>query len=358
MPLPSPDDIQWIDQLSSEVENTTEQVRALGPESTDPDSPLVWAVASATRAVASVTDFVTACEAAAENFATRELVSGEPPFLRRLIRELSSIRVLLIAAREPSDVTKQAGTAKALQEAAGNLDDALQDAIGAFAHSDWSRQRLAPIHERTAARTFLSRAERAASSAEGAADAAKRSAGVAAETTLGAEFAVLAEAENRVAQLLRVVVGVLLVALVAFGVLENGASSFDWDEVPGHLGVAVPVGVLAAYLAQLSAGHLRVARWAGTLAVQLRSVDGYVERMEPKDASALRAQLGARAYVGSPPDTTSDDGIATPTAEIVPVAQSLAEIAETLAFRSGLTSPVTNSNGTLADAASVDTLRG
>lgn len=353
----SPNDIQWIERLANEAKTTAAQAQELVPEDTELNRLLGHAAKSATRSIASVNDFVAACEVAAASFTTRQFVSEEPPFLKQLIRQLSRIRVLLIAAREPSGTAKQISTAKALQEAAGKLDDALQDTIGAFADSGWNQQALTPINELVAARTFLSRAERAASSAEGAADAAKRSAGVVAEASLGAEFAGLARAENRVAQQLRGVVVLLLVALVAFGLVENWLAPFDWDDVPGHLGVAAPVGVLVAYLARLSAGHLRVARWARTLAVQLHSVDGYVERMEPKDASTLRAQLGGRAYIGSPPETTSDEGVAAPTAEIASLAQSMADIAEALATRSGLMPLASHSNGASADAASTDTPR-
>lgn len=78
--------------------------------------------------------------------------------------------------------------------------------------------------------------------------------------------------------------------IVAFRLLQSG--ELAWQALVGHLLVALPLLAFAAYCARESSRHREASRWAGRLAVQLKSVSAYCNRLDDDDRRKLLTAFG------------------------------------------------------------------
>lgn len=152
------------------------------------------------------------------------------------------------------------------------------------------------------------RVEEEASTASDAAEEAQQhaansrlAAGETGSNSTAEHFETHAKQEAEAANAWRIATVVIFAAVAAYAVYHLAEpSGLTMSEVLARLGVATPFLALGGYCARESAQHRRFARWAGTLAVQLRTIDAFSDPLEPEERSQLRAAFGRRVFDPSP----------------------------------------------------------
>jgi hypothetical protein len=95
-------------------------------------------------------------------------------------------------------------------------------------------------------------------------------------------------------------VGLIVTLVIVAAVLDEGGSTTA--DVVRRIAFVVPGLALAAYLGRQAFIHLSVARWAQSLAVQLRSVQAYAAGLSDDEAKTkLLAVFGDRVFTGRQP---------------------------------------------------------
>ncbi|MDQ1685187.1 MAG: hypothetical protein QOC82_1924 [Frankiaceae bacterium] len=139
------------------------------------------------------------------------------------------------------------------------------------------------------------RASRAASSAQ-------RVATDKAAETLYEHFDAVHREEERRGNVFRLATILMIGATaIATGALDLSSSTTTTLETVRRIGVAVPGLLLAAYLGRQGWIHLAVARWAQSLAVQLKSIRAYADGMSAEAREKLLASFGERIFTGRQP---------------------------------------------------------
>jgi hypothetical protein len=86
-----------------------------------------------------------------------------------------------------------------------------------------------------------------------------------------------------------------LTVAVARQLLGDSAPS-GWQSLIGHLLVALPLLALAAYCARESSRYRENSRWSGRLAVQLKSISAYCDRLDDDDRRKLLTSFGLYVF--------------------------------------------------------------
>lgn len=172
------------------------------------------------------------------------------------------------------------------------------------------RQNIKLLHE--LARSAAETAEQSAADAGNAADATRTAAGLTSDVKLASFYKDLAYDERRSADRFRwlTVYLALLGAGISLAFVLGHGSSVAWlDIAPGdyvHLiqRAIVVAGAfgLAGYFARQAHQHRSMANWAGSLAVQLQTFDGYLAAIENPDVrDELRKTFALRVFGEHPP---------------------------------------------------------
>jgi hypothetical protein len=123
-------------------------------------------------------------------------------------------------------------------------------------------------------------------------------------------FEKVASSERWIAEILR---GLAVVALLAISIAayNNPMSAADpVNTALTHLPYLLPAAVLAGYLVKESARHRAVARAATGLAVRLRTLDAYIERLDDENQEKVRMNLAAVIFATPQPlDETAIKGL-------------------------------------------------
>jgi cell division septum initiation protein DivIVA len=152
-----------------------------------------------------------------------------------------------------------------------------------------------------AARSAQAESSALLADARRAADAVREVAGETSDTVLGEAFDTYARSERRAAEILRaaaIFVALAVVVGAAFVVLEGDFENLTVAEELGRVALTIPLAALAAYLARESSRHRRVARWARSIHVQLKTIDAYCESIDDSSLRAsLRHEFGRRIFL-------------------------------------------------------------
>jgi len=155
-------------------------------------------------------------------------------------------------------------------------------------------------------------AEAARDQAVEAARASENAAGVSGTASLAAYFKGQADRESRLAEVFRVgvIIALLVVGVASYRTASALSETTGLLEVVLHLSYAVPVGLLAIYLARQSSYHRSHAAWARSLEVQLDTLEAYIAPLDDVDKSKLRAEFGRRVFGAHTYDNAEDETVA------------------------------------------------
>jgi hypothetical protein len=136
---------------------------------------------------------------------------------------------------------------------------------------------------------------RSADKAQSAAESSRTAAGEAGSRNLAEHFEALRKSETMAAEVLRVIAAILVIVIVVVLIRlpHEGASV---AEILQRAIIAIPAFGLAAYAGAEAGRHRRVSQWAGSLKVQLQTVDAYCEPLPPDEAAEIRLLLAQRAF--------------------------------------------------------------
>jgi hypothetical protein len=144
-------------------------------------------------------------------------------------------------------------------------------------------------------------ASEAAQEAQQYAENSRAASGEVGSNTMAAHFEEHSAREETAANMWRRFTVVIFTAVAAYSVYHlANPLGIGLTEAVARAGVALPFLALGAYCARESAQHRRFARWAGTLAVQLRTIDAFCDPLPESDRSVLRATFGIRVFDSSP----------------------------------------------------------
>lgn len=196
----------------------------------------------------------------------------EPNVVERLVEELD---YLLVAG---------------LRDASEDADSHVQPALRALANSAESMKRLDKITRE--ASTARDRAKEAAQTARAAA-------GEGGSFALADSFDMYARAEERKANTWRVVALLCFIGLAALAFYFLGRTTdSSTATVLRKLGSLLPVAAIAGYAARESASHRDTSRWAKSLAVQLQTVQAYIQPLDRDRGADILQALGMKVFVG------------------------------------------------------------
>ena len=120
--------------------------------------------------------------------------------------------------------------------------------------------------------------------------------------TVGEHYEKYAHREARIADLLRLIVGGIVVVIVLQAVFFNRAVTEATLTVElVRLSSAIPLAALAAYLARESTRHREAARWGRERAIAMQTMPAYTAEFEEDDRRVLWQVLGIRVF-GLTPD--------------------------------------------------------
>ncbi|KQS57834.1 hypothetical protein ASG36_14680 [Geodermatophilus sp. Leaf369] len=194
------------------------------------------------------------------------------------------------------------------RQLAGVLHDAYSSLPDVFDSERLQAARLGLLQLRDAFDTELQRRSisQAAAEVQQVRDATRVNAGEIATGELAQHFEKYRSSERRQAEILRVLAGLIIVGtVVALARLIPGDRTTA--EVIQRGAFSVPLFAVAAYLAAESARHRKAAQWAGTLRVQLLTVDLFTKPLDATEAASVRMILANRAF-GEVPMLASGNG--------------------------------------------------
>ncbi len=184
-------------------------------------------------------------------------------------------------------------------------------------------QRYAPVRAAHVAQEDAKRAEAQA-------ERDRLDAAVAAQAVLAEKFETIALAEKRLASTFRLT-AVATVLFIPLLIVVSSTYVDNWqDRSVLALGISVPFFAVAGYLTREASQHRRVARWASTIDVQLRTLEGFIKVLTTDELrDKLLSEFGTRVF-GPMPDPTSSGGDST---ELVTALTVLERAVEALARR-------------------------
>lgn len=142
---------------------------------------------------------------------------------------------------------------------------------------------------------------------EASLDALDRAVGVGADVTLAKLYEEMRDAEKGAGQLFR------RLAIACFAAVVLGAGYAVWKSSGTTLGdqlrhASLGLGLLAlgGYLSTQAAQHLKTARWASVMVVQLKTFDAFARDMDNDQRQDLRTYFGRRVFSELPGSVASD----------------------------------------------------
>ncbi len=95
----------------------------------------------------------------------------------------------------------------------------------------------------------------------------------------------------------------LVILAVSFGLAYHLVSGLHGDVSTANAlarwSVSIPGAVIFAYLTSEASAHRRMSTWATQVAVQLKSVSAYVNRLDDESRNLILRELGLKVFVGS-----------------------------------------------------------
>lgn len=161
--------------------------------------------------------------------------------------------------------------------------------------------------------------------AKKASEAASDAAGVTGSASLSEYFAAYAKSERIAAECFRgaTIVGVIVTAIVVSRLppLDTG----DWAGIVYRFAILAALGALFAYLAKQGGQHRRVANWAKSIEVQLKSFRAFIEGA-PEDEHGAIYRAFANRVLGNPPENAKDASDDTlPAAQVIDLLMTVAK---------------------------------
>lgn len=222
---------------------------------------------------------------------------------------LRGIRVAVLAARghgrlEPGVLVQLSTARRELEPAIGRfLSGYRQEVASKLPRGDTRDEILRALDRATeaiAARALVAEARGARDEVRRVLDDTQRAAGVVGETVLATHFASYAQAQRRIANLLRAasIAALLAITAIAAVLLFGGVSdNLTTAEELARLTVALPLAALAAYLGRESSHHRAASQWASELELQLLTIDAYCEPLADETRMQLRTDFGRRVFL-------------------------------------------------------------
>ncbi|MCE4026962.1 hypothetical protein LXM50_13365 [Microbacterium sp. Au-Mic1] len=158
-----------------------------------------------------------------------------------------------------------------------------------------------------------------------ASEAASDAAGVTGNVSLSEYFASYAKSERMAAEWFRgaTIIGIIATA-VAVSLLPH-PNAGDWAGIVYRLAILGALGALFAYLAKQAGQHRRVANWAKSIEVQLKSFRAFVEGA-PEDEHGAIYRAFANRVLGNPPEKAKDSSDDTlPASQVIDLLTTIAK---------------------------------
>jgi hypothetical protein len=158
-----------------------------------------------------------------------------------------------------------------------------------------------------------------------ASEAASDAAGVTGSVSLSEYFASYARSERIAAEWFRgaTIIGIIATAVAVY--LVPHPDGDDWAGIVYRLAVLGALGALFAYLAKQAGQHRRVANWAKSIDVQLKSFRAFVEGA-PEDEHGAIYRAFANRVLGNPPEKAKDSSDDTlPAAQVIDLLTTIAK---------------------------------
>lgn len=149
----------------------------------------------------------------------------------------------------------------------------------------------------------MSEAQQAADEVRQTVRHVKEVAGATARGALAEHFSDLAEGQRRVANVLRLSVIALLVAvtlLTTWSISLHASAISSWLDLGRRAAVTLPLLALAGYLGRESGHHRRTAEWADAITVQLRTIRAYTDGLPAELRDHIRAEFGNKIFSHGP----------------------------------------------------------
>lgn len=148
----------------------------------------------------------------------------------------------------------------------------------------------------------------------------KLAAGQVGEHAMVTHYSAYAKHHLRVSNVYRCTAAVLMgvIALYAWRSEDSFTSVIDWTRLAVHAAVAFSLAAVAVYASRLAGAHRRQGDWAGSLEVQLRTLEAYLATLDPDEARQARADF-ARRVLGPPPQMDEGPALHLPTDGVLEV---------------------------------------
>ena len=121
------------------------------------------------------------------------------------------------------------------------------------------------------------------------------------------------------------------IAVLTFDVRISNVSS--WVGVLIKLAIALPLFGVAAYCGRVAAQHREIARHMKLMAVQVDTLESYIETMSEQQKSDMRILLGKRLFSNVDLEVKEDGNISIVPIEVVPLLEKAMEIARENAIK-------------------------